>query len=282
MRCQIRGKDMEFKSRDQSERYGFTSRHPNKIKTSQVFQPGSSFSTVMNVKIEKRLTIVRSRSEAFILSHGDTVDMLAEAEREQIYLAMENMALKCRVGNIIFSEHRGSLRSLKRFHTHVIVEEEEDFKLFIPIYNHKYLIRNDPNARLMELKTWALKDYSECEQRIFRLAVTDIPETKPPEDNVRCDIHKGCSRIHVPIVSGENPLNTVYRYINQYGLKNYHYGIVFSPGGMLIDIFIHIFPPDFIDHLVLQRGVSLIIAQEYLQRFREAIDKDDVRSFLTT
>jgi hypothetical protein len=282
MRQQVYLKGMEHKTKTNSERYGFSPRHPNKVKTNQVFQPGSSFSTVMNVKIEKRLTIVRSRSEAAILSHGDTVDMLADAEREQLFFAMENMAVRCRFGNLTFSEHRGSLRSLKRFHTHVIVDHEDDFKLFIPIYNHRFLVHNDPKERLAELKTWALKDYTECEQRIFKLAVGDIPNIFPPNDGVRYDVHLGCSKIHIPIVPDENPLDTVYRYVHKYGLKNFHYGIVFAPGGMLIDIFIHIFPPDFIDHLVLQRGETLIFAQEYMQHFHDGIESNDLNSLLTT
>jgi hypothetical protein len=283
MRCQGFFRGMEFKPKpNQSERYGFTPRHPNKVRTSSIFPIGSSFSTVMNVKIEKRLTIVRSKSEAAILSHGDTVDMLAEAEREQLLLAMETMARKCKNGDVIFSEHRGSLRSLKRFHAHIIVEEDADFKLFIPEYNHHFLIRNEPQKRLTELKTWALKDYAECEQRIFRLALSDLPTIQPLHDGVQYDIHMGCSRIHLPLEPAENPLNTVYRYVHKYKLKNFHYGIVLAPGGTIRDVFIHIFPPDFIDHLVMQRGETLVFIQDYMQTFHDGIANNDLNAFLTT
>jgi len=281
MRCPSHPNKMEFRNKPNVERYGFALRHPNKVKTAAVFQPGSSFSTVMNVKIEKRLTVVRSRSEAAILSHGDTVDALVPEERDQLFFAMESMARKCRLGNLTFSEHRGSLRSLKRFHTHIIVEDEDDFKMFIPPHNHKFLVRNDNQTRTTELKTWATKDYTECEQRVFRLALSDT-ETPALPDDVEFEIDKGCSRIHLPIVSGENPLDTVYRYVHQFGLKNFHYGLVFAPGGMLTDIFLHLFPPDFIDHLVMQRGKPLTFVQEYLQNFRNGIEQEDWGTFLTT
>lgn len=284
MRCPSRPINMEFKGKTNvnTERYGFSHRQPNRIRTINVFQPGSSFSTVMNVKIEKRLTIVRSRSEAAILSNGDSVDTLAEAEREQILQAMFEMACKCKFGNITFSEHRGSLRSLKRFHTHIIVDHEEDFKLFIPYYNHRSLVKNNPLTRMKELKTWALKDYVECEQRIFRLAISDYEPFAHEPDNVIYDAHRGCSKVHLPLIPGENPFKIIYQYIHKYNLKNYHYGIVYSPGGSIVDLFIHIFPPDFIDHLVLQRGESLVFAQEYLQHFHEGIQNEDLNTFVST
>jgi hypothetical protein len=284
MRCPTKLMNVDFKGKANinSERYGFTHRQPNRIRTTNIFQPGSSFSTVMNVKIEKRLTVVRSRSEASVLSNGDSVDTLAEAEREQILQAMFEISQKCISGNVIFSEHRGHLRSLKRFHTHIIFESDADFKMFIPPYNHRFLVYNRIVERIKELKNWALKDYKECEERIFRLAISDHESVLNPEDNVTYDVEKGCSKLHLPYQSGDNPFDLVYQYIHKYGLKNYHYGIVYSPGGSIIDVFIHIFPPDFIDHLVLQRGESLVFAQEYLQHFHKGILTNNLQTFVTT
>lgn len=265
------------------ERYGYEPKGVNKGKTVSFFEPGMSFSTVNNVKILGRITVVRSKREAVVYSHGDTVDQLAFEEKKQLTDAMERVAKRCLSGNVVFSEHRGSLRSLKRFHTHIIFDHIEDYKKFIPFYNHKYLEEYDHKKRTSDLIGWSAKDYELAEQRSFKLAMLDPPrESDKLNDDVAYDTNKGCSKLHLPIFEGQNPLDTVYDYIRRYGLKNYHYGLVYSPGGRLIDIFIHIYPPEFVDHVFRDRKESLCFITDYLANFKIGIDNHDFKCMIVT
>jgi hypothetical protein len=264
------------------ERHGTPNKNSNWTKTVRIFDVGKSFSTVMNVKIEKRLTIVRSRREAVIYSKANTIDEMTFEEKEQLLKGTLWLAERCKRGRLIFSEHRGSLRSLKRFHCHLIFEDQDDFNQFIPTTNHDKIVKNDPAKRLDELKNWAENDYVHAEQRLFQAVLKADVDKVIDDTKFDSDIEKGCSKIHIPIVPNENPLDTVYRYIRKYGLVNYHLGIVFSPGGYLEDIFIHVFPPEFIEHVILHRNFSLMYANQYLENFKQGIETNNINCFLTT
>lgn len=274
---------MGMEVRRDVDRYGYEPKGANKGKTIPFFEPGLSFSTVNNVKILGRVAVVRSKRETVVYSHGDTVDQLAYEEKKQLTEMMEKTAKKCTFGNVTFSEHRGTLRSLKRFHTHVIFENLDDFKKVIPFYNHKYLEEYDLEKRMSDLMNWTTKDYEQAEQRSFKLAMLDPPrESEKPNDDVTYDISKGCSKLHLPIFEGQSPLDTVYDYIRRYGLKNYHYGLVYSPGGKITDIFIHVHPVEFVEHVFRDRKENLCFVTEYLANFKIGIDNRDLKCMITT